>query len=136
MKFIEIQELESRKMQHLIDDVSEEDYNIIDELEDMVVEEVKSYLMVRYDVDYIFSRKGAERNQLIKRIVIDGVICLLWDRTNSNEKPDSLISRCDANLAFLKDVAKGLVNLDAPKLDSTQQLSAAMKYGSEIKFTY
>lgn len=134
MKFIEIEELESRKMQHLIDDVSEENNTILDELEEMAIDEVKTYLLGRYDVDWTFSRKGKERNNVIKRIVLDIIICLLWDRTNSNEKPDSLIARCDKNDEFLKNVAKGLIVLDIPTLDSNLVSTNTMKYGSNSKF--
>jgi hypothetical protein len=134
MKFIEIQEFEARKMQHLIDDVSEENNAILGELEDMAIEEIKGYLLGRYDTDLVFAAKGDKRNGVIKRLVIDKTICLLWDRVNTNEKPDNLVAICEKNEEYLMNIAKGLIAIDLPTLDESQKRNTMM-FGSNTRFT-
>lgn len=134
MKFIEISELKTRKFQNLINDVSSNDNEIIAELEEMAIEEIKSYLMNRFDTEWIFNQKLSKRSPIIKRIVIDYILCFLWDRTNSNEKPQSLQDRCDKNTQWLRDVAKGLISPDLPRLDPKYEGTSIFQGGSEPKF--
>lgn len=120
MEFIEISELKIRKFSSLITDVSEEDNSILEELELMAIDEISSYLKGRYDVEYIFSRKGKDRSPLIRRLVIDFIICRLWERTNSNEMPDSLVRSCENNHKLLEDIVNGKVSPILPTIDESQ----------------
>ena len=120
MEFIEISELKIRKFSSLITDVSEEDNSILEELESMAIDEISSYLKGRYDVEYIFSRQGKERSPLIRRLVIDFIICRLWERTNSNEMPDSLVRLCENNHKLLDDIVSGKVSPMLPTIDESQ----------------
>jgi phage gp36-like protein len=134
MIFVKIEELNVRKFNSIVEDISTDDISIIDELESMVIEEIKSYLHNRYDTDLIFSRTNKDRNYMLVRLVIDGILCLLFERVNSNEIPDSLQQRCDKNLEWLKAVAKGDISPDLPKLDVNLEANSYMKYGSNSKF--
>lgn len=117
MIFLQIEELKVRKFQSLIDDVSSKDDSVLNALELEAIEIVKAYLKPRYDTEYIFSRTGLDRNPLIMAIITDTIMCNLWLRTNSNEIPSSLEVKCENNLNFLKDVAKGLISPDLPSKD-------------------
>ncbi len=134
MKFIKLDELKIRKFQSLIDDVSDENNTILRQLEDESIEYVKTFLKGRYDTDYIFSRTGSKRNALIKGLVIDYMMCQLWLRTNSNEIPQSMQDKCEANKEFLMEVAKGTISPDLPTLDPELQRSILFTGCSETVF--
>lgn len=134
MKFIEISELTIRKFQNLLDDVSEDDNLILAELELMAIEEIKSYLNSRFDTEFIFNQTGSKRSPLMKRLVLDFMLCFLYERTNSNEIPDSLEQRCEKNTEFLMDIAKGIINPDLPKLDPLYENTTMFNGGSESRF--
>lgn len=133
MIFIQQGELRVRKFQSLINDISEEDFYIIEEVEEMAIEEIKSYIRGRYDTDYIFSRTGKDRSALIKRITLDYMLCFLYERLNTNEIPDSLVERCDKNTSYLKDVAKGIISPDLQPIDPSQP-NTFFQGGSETSF--
>jgi len=130
MKFIEIEELKIRKFQNLIKDVSSNDDSILEEIEAMAIDEITSYLRPRYDTEYIFSRTGSNRSPLIKRLVMDFMTCFLWERTNANEVSDSLVDRCEKNVQWLKDVAKGLISPDLPTKDPNLEQTSLFQGGS------
>ena len=134
MEFITIDELKIRKFQSLVDDISERNDEILTEIELMAIDEITSYLKPRYDTDYIFSRTGSTRSPIMRRMVTDFLLCYLWERTNSNEIPDSLAERCDKNTKFLKDVAKGLIAPDLPHKDPNLEDVVMFTGGSETKF--
>jgi len=134
MKFILIEEIRIRKFQSLLNDISEEDDSILTELELMAIDEITSYLRPRYDTDYIFSRTGLDRSSILRRITTDYLMCFLWERTNSNEIPDSMVERCEKNTAWLKDVAKGLISPDLPLKDANLELTNNFQGDSESVF--
>jgi phage gp36-like protein len=134
LTFIKYDELAIRKFKHILDSISEEDNSIIDELELMAIEEVKSYLSGRFDTDFIFSQKDSKRNPMIKRIVLDYVYCFLFERVSSNEIPDYLVERCDKNRQMLMDIASGKLNPNLQKKDAELESTTGFKFGSETKF--
>lgn len=134
MHFIKLEEIKIRKFQSLLNDISENDDTILNELESFAIDEVTSYLKPRYDVEYIFSRTGSTRSPIVRRIVTDFIICYLWERTNSNEVPDSLVERCEKNTEWLKDVAKGLIAPDLPSKDPNFEDVIMFQGNSETVF--
>ena len=108
MAFIDPSELKIRKFQSLIDDIAEDNVDsVLEEVELMAVAEVKGYMSAKYDVAAIFTATGTDRDPQIRRIVMDYMLCFLWERTNSNEIPDSLRERCASNTEYLQGVASG-----------------------------
>jgi len=135
MIFITIEELKIRKFQSLVNDVSEDNDYILNELESFAIDEIKSYLKGRYDVEFIFNQKGIKRSPIIRRIATDMMMCMLWERTNSNEIPDSMQERCDKNTTWLKDVSKGIISPDLPVLDPKLEATTIFQGASESQFT-
>lgn len=134
MKFITIEEIKIRKFKSLVNDISENNDEILTELESMAIDEIVAYLRPRYDTDYIFSRTGTTRSPIMRRMVTDFLLCYLWERTNTNEIPDSLEQRCDKNTTWLKDVAKGAIAPDLPLKDANLEPTAGFKMVSEPIF--
>lgn len=134
MKYIQIEELEIRKFQNLLDGVTEENNSVIAEIELMAIDQVSMYLDGKYDTEYIFNQTGSKRTPLIKRLVMDYMLCFLYERTNSNEVPDSLVERCDKNDKLLLDISKGLLSPNLPSKDPTLESVVGFQGGSESVF--
>jgi hypothetical protein len=54
MKYLEIEELNIRKFNSIIQSVSDDNYATLTELEEMAISEVSTYLNGRFDVELIF----------------------------------------------------------------------------------
>lgn len=134
MKFIKVEELKVRKFYSLIKDVGEDNQYILDEIEQMAIDEISSYLSARYDTDYLFSRKDNARSALLKRLTIDFMLCYLWERTNSNEMPTSLSDRCDKNTEWLTNAANGKFSPNFPTRDPELERTSLFQGGSETIF--
>ena len=135
MKYITLEELKIMKYQHIIDDISSENNDIINEIEEMVISEISTYIGNRYDVGFIFTRIGTDRHPLIKRLVIDFTICYLMERIVGSSIPEYISLKCLKNIEFLTKVAKGTLNIpDLPKLDDVLEKGIGFMGGSETKF--
>lgn len=132
LKFIDTDELKLRKQLSLLDDLSEDDYSIYQELELMAIEEISSYLRGRYDTELIFNQVGINRNPIIKRLVIDLIKYYLMERS-SNGVSDIDQLRYDNNIKYLMDVNSGKYQLNLPPLSSTET-NTYFNWGSEPKF--
>ncbi len=134
LKFIKETELKIRRFENILNAISDKDNAIIDEVEEMAISEIKSYLYSKYDIDTIFSQVDNKRNPTIKRIVLDFMYCFLFERVASNEIPDSVVDRCEKNEALLMKFSKGELNPNLPLLDPELEASSMMRMGSETKF--
>jgi hypothetical protein len=132
--FIKEEEIKVRKFQSIIDAVSQGSNYILEELELIAIAEISGYIGGRYDVKFLFSKKDNERNPLIKRMVIDFMLCMLFERVSSNEIPDYLVARCDSNRKMLEGIGKGQMYIELPLRDSSVEATTGIKIGSERKF--
>lgn len=61
MQYIEPNDYDASVHREIIDAITREDNSILDICEDRAIEEMKSYMAGRYDVDRIFAARGEER---------------------------------------------------------------------------
>jgi len=126
MRFIRIEEIQIRKLANKIKDASSNDDSIIYELEGYAIDMIEGYLIGRFDIDNIFSQKGSKRSPTLVRITIDMILCMLFERLNSNEMPIKLAERCENNTKWLEKVAAGKIPTNLPllnpKFNSTTQM--------------
>lgn len=134
MEFVTIEELKIRKFESLIKDVSTDSNYIVTELEEFAIDEITSYLKGRYDTDYIFNQIGSKRSPIIRRITTDMIMCMLWERTNSNEMPTSMAERCEKNTEWLENVANGKISPNLPTLDPNLEATTLFRGASEPIF--
>lgn len=134
MKFLELEELEISKFISVIRDLSDDNLKIIEEQELYAIDLINSYLYGKFDTEQIFNKKGTHRSYIIKRIVIDLIICQLFYRVNSAEVPQNVLNKCDEHKKWLLDVSTGKITPDLPRLDSTRQANTYFKSGSEQTF--
>jgi len=134
MKYIELEEIELGKFNSVIKDLSGDSVKILDEYELYAIDLITSYLYGKYDTDYIFSLTGTKRSPILKRIIIDLMICQLFGRINTTEIPENILLRCSEAKKWLVDVSKGIASVNLPKLDPIYQANTNFKYGSEPRF--
>ena len=132
MIYIKIEDIKTLKFQSIIDDIST-DNEVINEIEAMAIDEIIAYISGAYDTDYIFYSGKAKQSPLLKRIIIDIMLYLLFQRVSGNNIPEYIIETYDKDIEFLKGIAKGLFNPVLPKLDPKSQNTIGIKYGSETK---
>ena len=91
------------------------------------------YIGSRYDTAYIFAQTGSNRSDSIIRVMADLSIWYMYLSTSPDVMPDTIQSRYELAIQWLKDVAKQVANPDLPeKSDGTQE---EVRYGSVKKRT-
>lgn len=136
MKFIQLDEIKNQKLQHIVDDTSSDDYKVIEELEAMSISEISAYLGNVYDVNYIFSRQGTARHDLIRRITTEFIIYYLFIRISGENIPAYIYDKHQQNIDFLTKLATNKISVrDLPKLDITlENRKTTFKGSSESQF--
>lgn len=98
---------------------------------------VRSYLATRYDTARIFSAKGPERNAEVVAIVKNTALYFLCRRHNIDILYDRVKEAYQADMAYLKEVAKGTLAADLPiKKDANGEAHTAIRMGSHPKFDH
>lgn len=95
------------------------DYSILYDAERKSIQEMESYLSLRFDTENIFNRTGEERSALLVMYLIDMMLYHIHSRINPRKIPDLRGIRYEAALAWLSSVAKGLLS---PKLPTTNNI--------------
>lgn len=135
MKFITPEELTALIPAHLLDDISNDNYSILDEIEGMVLSEVDAYLSPKFDTEVMFNKKGNQRPLNLKRIVIDNCIYHLFCRVSGDSLPMFRTDRYNQNISFLKQVLSGSISpqeftMKEPDVESM----STILWGSEATF--
>lgn len=84
--------------------------------ERMAIDQIKSYLSGRYDMEAIFSKEGEERNHFLLMIAIDIALYHLWSKRAPRKIPEMRSQRYQDALDWLKAVGEGTLSTDLPQL--------------------
>lgn len=102
------------------------------------IEEMKGYLGTRYDVDNIFNKVATERNILIVLFAADIALYHLYSGLTNHKMPEEKQKRYDRAVQWLKDVARGDVQLNGLPLVTDpvtgEDSRNPMKWGSNEKY--
>lgn len=88
----------------------------IEMAERMAIDQIKSYLSGRYDVEAIFSATGEERNHFLLMIAIDITLYHLWSKRAPRKIPELRAQRYQDAIDWLKAVGEGTMTTDLPQL--------------------
>ena len=83
---------------------------IIDELSFEALEEMKSYLNVRFDVVQIFSQGGTNRNKTVLMYAKDIALYHIYSRSGFFPIPETRVNRYKKALSWLQDVVEQTIN--------------------------
>lgn len=151
--FATIDDLKTHIYQYQVQQISESDSDIVLRAIATAEEEVKSYFYtnakkeyldgrLRYDVEAIFSKQGAERHPLILNAVITVAVWYFITLARADMIHEQAKERYDRIIDFLKKINKGeisLGNLPLLKEDESQpneNNSQPFSFGSRQKFNH
>lgn len=135
--YLKAEELNGSMYAHIIDEITEGDTQIVLQAIEAAIEEVRSYLRVRYDVAKVFAAEGSARNALIlentKVITVWNIIKL----SNAETIYEMWKERYDRVINYLVKVADGDAAPDLPLITNQQgNIVIKAKFGSNPKFNH
>ncbi|MGR3790681.1 phage protein Gp36 family protein [Flavobacterium sp. TN-1] len=102
--------------------------------QDMAISQIKNYLSGKYDVSTIFNAQGKERNPHLVMVVIDCTLYHLYTSAGARKISEIRSQRYQDAIDWLKEVAKGEITPDLPKMtDSNNQVMTGFKISSKNK---
>lgn len=118
-QFIDKSDYDATVHQDIIDSLTRGDDSILDICEDRAIEEMKSYLSARYDVEAIFSARGEERHPLVLMMALDIATYHIYSVGNPQKMNNGIRqARYERAVEWLKGVQKGTVSINgAPLLE-------------------
>jgi phage gp36-like protein len=111
--------------------VEQADMELRAKAEAMAIEQIKSYLVGRYDTTAIFSQD----NSLIKMYLADLMLFHLFASLPNRMGLETRQLRYDNAIRWLEQVATGKLTPDLPKLEPNET-KGTISYGSDEKNSY
>lgn len=124
MIFLTTSDFKPQVKADVLERIVQNDPAVVDQSELSTIQEMSSYLGVRYDTATIFSRTGTDRNALIVMYAVDILLYHIHSRLNPNQIPQLRIDRYDMAIAWLKAAGAGTVAADLPGKPDTEQTTA------------
>ena len=102
----------------VIDSLTGGDDSIINTLSEEAVEEMKSYLNSRYEVQPIFDAGGDERNKTLMMYAKDIALYHLYSINTLSSMPETRMNRYKKALSWLQDVSEQKINPEGLQLNN------------------
>ena len=120
MIYIDKNYLISQAQERFIDESSQNDEEIIDQIELTQIAVIKTYLGTRYDVNTIFDEDSPIENEVLKEILAKLVLYKLIRRNAARKVPNDYKEQFDEAMKTLKEIATGIIRLDGvpPAVDT------------------
>ena len=112
MIYIDKDYLISHAQERFIDESSQNDDEILDQIELTQIAIIKTYLGTRYDVNTIFDEDSPIDNEVLKEILAKLVLYKLIRRNAARKVPNDYKEQFDEAMKTLKEVATGIIRLD------------------------
>ena len=131
--FLTKSELKTTGVPEVIAKVTNGDDAIITSVIDESIDEMKGYLSVNYDATAIFAAVGNTRNKTVLKYLKKIVVYELYKRKSNLLDDDTITSYEDA-MAWLKNVAKGILSADLPtRSTDTSDGDGFIKFGGNTR---
>jgi phage gp36-like protein len=121
MIYIDKEYLVSFAQERFIDESSQSDETILDQIEETQIAVIKSYLGTRYDTATVFDETDPVHNEVLREILAKLVLYKLIRRNAARKVPNDYKEQYDEAMKTLKEVSIGIIPLsDVPAaVDST-----------------
>jgi phage gp36-like protein len=121
MIYIDKPYLVSFAQERFIDESSQNDDEIIDQIELTQIAVIKTYIGTRYNINLIFDADEPLENEVLKEILAKFVLNKLIRRNAARKVPTDYKEQYDEALKTLREVSIGIIKLDGvpPAVDST-----------------
>lgn len=92
-------------------------------------------LRAKYDIDGMLAKVGADRHQVMIRILVHITAYYLYNTVPDDEIPDRIVDNWKKELAFIKDLASGKASstLDVLIDETTGEKVTTFRWGSNKK---
>ena len=98
--------------ERFIDESSQNDDTILDQIEWAQIAIIKTYLGTRYNVAVVFDEDNPVENEVLKEIVAKLVLYKLVRRNAARKVPNDYKEQFDEAMQTLKEIARGVIPLD------------------------
>lgn len=112
MIYIDKDYLISHAQERFIDESSQNDDEIVDQIELTQIAIIKTYLGTRYNVNTIFDEDSPIENEVLKEILAKFVLYKLIRRNAARKVPNDYKEQFDEAMKTLKEIATGIIRLD------------------------
>ena len=121
MIYIDKPYLISFAQERFIDESSQSDEAILDQIEETQIAVIKSYLGTRYDTDTVFDETDPVHNEVLREILAKLVLYKLIRRNAARKVPTDYKEQYDEAMKTLKEVSIGIIPLSGvpAAVDST-----------------
>ena len=135
MPFIVKADFEALIKNNVLDEVTDAEDTLIDQVSLMAQQEMESYLNQKYEVAVIFAATGNNRHKLIMMYAMDIALYHIHARVNPRYIPEIRQIRYDNAIKWLNSVAKGTITPDLPaRVNDNNEPETNTRYGSIPKF--
>jgi phage gp36-like protein len=98
------------------------DDTIIDEIAAEAVEEMKSYLSLRYDTNLIFAATGINRNKSVMMYCKDIALYHIYSISTATVIPEQRVNRYKKAISWLEEVNEQSINPEGLPLNSNSMV--------------
>jgi phage gp36-like protein len=112
MIYIDKDYLISHAQERFIDESSQNDDDILNQIELTQIAVIKTYLGTRYNVNTIFDEDFPIENEVLKEILAKFVLYKLIRRNAARKVPNDYKEQYDEAMKTLKEIATGIIRLD------------------------
>jgi phage gp36-like protein len=112
MIYIDKDYLISHAQERFIDESSQNNEDILDQIELAQIAIIKTYLGTRYNVNTIFDEDSPIENEVLKEILAKLVLYKLIRRNAARKVPNDYKEQYDEAMKTLKEIATGIIRLD------------------------
>lgn len=109
MKFIEYNDLKIELKEYLTDQMLDEDYSFLTDIESAAIEKVKSYSNNIINIDYEISQTGDKRNSDLKRTILILMVYDIEARLSTGDITEKTLRRYNEIMKYLNDIQKSIV---------------------------
>ena len=100
-----------------LDQIIEDDDTILDKAETSAIDLVRQFLFQHYDASKIFSKTGANRDQIVVDWCTQIALYKIFKRVPDEEVPERVVKDYDDSIRMLKKLNGGDMGFDLPRLE-------------------
>ena len=123
MAFLTEAELKTRSHLAIIQAITEDDNTIVPIIISESISLMKGYLSARFDVLAIFEKTGADRDEVVLKMLKDIVLYGIYSLGNPQMMTKVVQDNKDGAMEWLKGVQAQKINPDLPSVDSANPVT-------------
>lgn len=134
--FIDPEDYDASVRREIIEALTRGDDSILDICEDRAIEEMKSYLSARYDVEDIFDARGGDRHPLVLMMCLDIAAYHLYCAGNPQKMQNGIRKdRYERAVEWLKGVQRGNISVNGIPLLGKEERERDFLWMGNLKRT-